>query len=297
MPEPARQGISAIDRHQTGFAMFRAVPASIWLSALFLILIAAAGVLAPAVAPFGIDEQNLGGRLQPPAFAGGSAAHILGTDELGRDIFSRLLHSIRISLVTALLGTVTAAVIGATIGAIAASRRGIIGSALMGLVDVQASLPFFILAIAVFAFFGNSLPILVIVVGLNGWEVHARVARGLVLAEQAKDYVEAVRLQGAGPLHIFARHLLPNIAGVLFVKMTLSFPGTILLESGLSFLGLGVQPPLTSLGLMVGTGREYLLLAPWLAIIPGLVICLTTLSVSLLGDWIRDRFDPKLRNH
>lgn len=295
MPEPTSHGASVADRPEAGFTVLRAVPPSIWLSAGFLVLIAGAGILASSLAPFGIDEQNLGARLQAPAFAGGPAAHVLGTDELGRDILSRLLHSIRTSLVTALLGTVTAAAIGSAIGAIAAMRGSAIGGVLMGLVDVQASLPFFILAIAVFAFFGNSLLILVIVIGLNGWEVYARVARGLVLAERSKDYAEAVRLQGAGPLHILARHLLPNIAGVLFVKMTLSFPGTILLESGLSFLGLGVQPPLTSLGLMVGTGREYLLLAPWLAIIPGLVICLTTLSVSLLGDWARDRLDPKLR--
>lgn len=294
MPDPAIRSVPAAGR-TVDLGAFRAVPLSIWLAGAFLVLISAAGMFAPVLAPFGLDEQNLAMRLAPPAFAGGLPAHLLGTDELGRDILSRLLFSIRTSLVTALLGTVSAALIGSAIGSLAALRGGALGSALMGLVDVQASLPFFILAIAVFAFFGNSLLILVIVIGLNGWEVYARVARGLVLAEHSKDYAEAVRLQGAPPLHIFTRHILPNIAGILFVKMTLSFPGTILLESGLSFLGLGVQPPLTSLGLMVGTGREYLLLAPWLALIPGLVICFTTLSVSLLGDWARDRLDPKLR--
>ncbi len=269
------------------------MPLSMRLCALFLLAVILMGLFGPVLAPFGYDDQNLALRLRPPVGLGGDWSHILGTDELGRDILSRLLYSIRISLLSALCGTLAAAVIGTTIGSIAALRKGLVDDVLMMVVDIQASIPFFILAIASFAFFGNSLVVFAVIMSLNGWDVYARVSRGLALGESAKDYVTAVRLLGASPLRIYLKHLLPNMLGILFVKMTLNFPGSILLESGLSFLGLGVQAPLSSLGLMVGTGREYLLFAWWVAVIPGCVIFLTTLSVSLLGDWLRDHIDPK----
>ncbi|MDX0661228.1 ABC transporter permease subunit [Sinorhizobium medicae] len=271
----------------------KSMPLSIRIAGCFLATVVAAGLFGPFLAPYGFDDQNLVLRLRPPIGLGGSSAHLLGTDELGRDILSRLLYSIRISLLSALCGTIVAAIIGTTIGSVAALRKGVVGDTLMMLVDIQASIPFFILAIAIFAFFGNSMVVFAVIMSLNGWEVYARVSRGLTLVEQAKDYVLAVRLLGAPRARIYLKHILPNILGVLFVKMTLNFPGSILLESGLSFLGLGVQPPLTSLGLMVGTGREFLLFAWWVAVIPGIVIFLTTLCVSLLGDWLRDWIDPK----
>jgi peptide/nickel transport system permease protein len=272
------------------------MPIAIMIALSFLGFVAALGLLADVLAPFGYDEQNLALRLQPPAFLGGPAEHWLGTDEIGRDVLSRLLFSIRMSLTTALVGTVVAACIGTVIGFVAARFGGLVDEALMMLVDAQASMPFFILALAALAFLGNSLLLFCLLLGLHGWEVYARVVRGLVLATQSLPHVEAVRLLGAGPLRLYGRHVLPSIAGVLVVKLTLNFPGTILLESGLSFLGLGVQPPLTSLGLMLGAGREYLLFAWWIAIVPGATIFLTTLSVSLVGDWLRDRLDPRLRH-
>jgi peptide/nickel transport system permease protein len=147
----------------------------------------------------------------------------------------------------------------------------------------------------VLAFFGNSLLLLIALMGLFGWERDARIARGLAISASAQGYASAVRQLGASPMRVYLRHILPNIASTLIVSMTLVFPEVILLESSLSFLGLGVQPPMTSLGNMVGYGREYITRAPWIMLTPSLTIVFTTLAVSMLGDWLRDRLDPTLR--
>ena len=270
-------------------------PPLILASFAFLLFVALTGLFAGSLAPYGYDDQNLALRLQPPSFAGGPSGHWLGTDDLGRDILSRTLFSIRISLATALIGTILAACIGTFVGFVAARFGRWVDEALMMVVDAQASIPFLIIALAALAFFGNSFLLFALLLGLNGWESYARVARGLALSTQSLPHIEAIRLLGARPWRIYVRHILPAVAGILVVKITLNFPGTILLESGLSFLGLGVQPPLTSLGLMLGAGREFLLFAWWVAVVPGLTIFLTTLSVSMIGDWLRDRLDPRLR--
>jgi peptide/nickel transport system permease protein len=286
---------AAVAADQQPRAAWRRPPLAICAAITVLATVALAGIFAGVLAPFGYDDQNLALRLAPPAFLGGPAEHWLGTDELGRDMLSRLLFSIRLSLATALVGTLMAAVIGTLVGFLAAHFGGLVDEALMMIVDAQASVPFIILALAALAFFGNSFLLFALLLGLNGWETYARVARGLILSTLSLPYVEALRLLGAGSLRLHARHVFPAILGVLIVKATINFPGTILLESGLSFLGLGVQPPLTSLGLMLGTGREYMLFAWWVAVVPGTAIFLTTLSVTLLGDWLRDRLDPRLR--
>jgi peptide/nickel transport system permease protein len=156
-------------------------------------------------------------------------------------------------------------------------------------------MPFLIMALAVLAFFGNSLPLLIGLMGLFGWERYARIARGLAISANAQGYAAAVRQLGATPTRIYLRHILPNIASTLIVSTTLVFPEVILMESGLSFLGLGVQPPMTSLGNMVGYGREYLTRAPWIMLAPATTIVVTTLAVSVIGDWLRDRLDPTLQ--
>jgi peptide/nickel transport system permease protein len=164
----------------------------------------------------------------------------------------------------------------------------------LALVDFSASIPFLVLALAVLAFFGNSVVLFVCLLGLHAWERYARIARGLAISGSAQGYAAAVRQLGASPMRLYGRHVLPNIASTLIVSMTLAFPEIILLESGLSFLGLGVQPPATSLGNMVGYGSEYLTSAPWIMLAPAVVITVTTLCVSILGDWLRDRLDPTL---
>ncbi|SDB72531.1 ABC transporter permease [Belnapia rosea] len=248
-------------------------------------------VLADAVAPYAYTALDLRNRLAAP---GATWLHPLGTDELGRDVLSRLIFSIRMSLLIAFGATIIGALIGTALGVLAAHFRGFVEQVVMALVDFSASLPFLILALAVLAFFGNSLTLFICLLGLHAWERYARIARGLVISAGAQGYAAAVRQLGASPWRIYGRHVLPNIASTLIVSMTLAFPEIILLESGLSFLGLGVQPPETSLGAMVGYGREYLTRAPWILLSPAVVIVLTTFSVSVLGDWLRDRLDPTL---
>ncbi|MBR0650216.1 ABC transporter permease [Roseomonas terrae] len=261
-----------------------------WLSLMLLTAFA-----ADLVAPYPYTALDLRNRLSPPVFMGGTWLHPLGTDELGRDVLSRLIVSIRMSLLIAFGATAIGAILGVTLGFLAAHFRGAAEQAVLALVDFQASMPFLILALAVLAFFGNSLPLFICLLGLHGWERYARIARGLAVSASSQGYAAAVVQLGASPWRVYTRHVLPNIASTLIVSMTLAFPEIILLESGLSFLGLGVQPPLTSLGNMVGYGREYLTRAPWILLAPSCVIVLTTLSVSLLGDWLRDRLDPTLR--
>ena len=273
----------------------RGAPWAIGLSVGWLALAVLLAIGADWIGPFSPTRQSLLLRLKPPSFTGGPAGHWLGTDHLGRDVFSRLLAAMRVSLLIALFGTWIGALLGTVLGVVAAHFRGVVGGAVMALVDFQASMPFLIIALAVLAFLGNSFVLFVFVVGLHGWEVYARITRGQVLAASARGFAGAIRDLGAHPLRLYGRHVLPNIAGVLIVQVTLSFPETILLETSLSFLGLGVQPPRASLGLMLGEGRNYLLSAPWIGLPAGIVIFLTTLAMSLVGDWVRDRLDPRLR--
>jgi peptide/nickel transport system permease protein len=250
---------------------------------------------ADLLAPYSYSALDLRARLSPPVLMGGSWTHPLGTDELGRDVLSRAIMSIRMSLLIALFGTAIAATLGTSLGFLAAHFRGRVESLVLMLIDFQASMPFLIIALAVLAFFGNSLTLFIALMGFHSWERYARIARGLTLAAGEQGYATAIRQLGATPWRIYAHHILPNIASTLIVSMTLTFPEAILMESGLSFLGLGVQPPLTSLGNMVGYGREYLTRAPWIMLSPSLIIVLTTLSISIVGDWLRDRLDPTLR--
>jgi len=273
----------------------RGWPFGVVLSLAWLALMVLTAAGADLLAPYGITAIDLRARLAPPVYFGGSWAHPLGTDELGRDVLSRLLMSIRMSLLIAFFGTLISATLGTLLGLVAAHFRGKIESIVLAMIDFQASMPFMIIALAVLAFMGNSLPLFIALMGFHGWERYARITRGLTLAANEQGYAGAVRQLGAGPLRVYGGHILPNIASTLIVSMTLTFPEAILLESGLSFLGLGIQPPLTSLGNMVGYGREYITRAPWIMLAPSLAIMLTTLSISLVGDWLRDRLDPTLR--
>ncbi|MXQ10744.1 ABC transporter permease [Microvirga makkahensis] len=267
------------------------VPFLVILSLLWLSLMILVALLTDWVRPYPVTKMDLSARLAVP----GTPGHWLGTDELGRDVLSRLMQSIRVSLVIAFGATALSAVFGTTLGFLAARFRGIVEHLVLTLADFQAALPFMILALSVLAFFGSSLTLLVFLMGFYGWERYARIARGLAISAGAQGYAAAVVQLGATPARIYLKHILPNVASTLIVSMTLTFPEIILMESGLSFLGLGVQPPETSLGNMVGFGREYLTRAPWIMLAPALVVMLTTLSISLAGDWLRDRLDPTVR--
>jgi peptide/nickel transport system permease protein len=268
-------------------------PTVIVLALAWVALIVVIVVFANQLAPNNYQAMDLRARLAAPSFS--NWKHLLGTDELGRDVLSRLLASIRVSILVALAGSLIGSTIGTTLGFLAAHFRGWFDDAVMMLVDAQAAIPFIIVALTVIAFFGDTLPLFIVVVGLYGWQTYARLARGMSMSVTRRGYITAVVALGARPLRVYLRHVLPNIAGVLIVNATIGFPEVILLESALSFLGLGIQPPLSSLGNMLSYGRSYLTSAWWIAVLPGVVLSVTTLAVSLIGDWVRDRLDPMTR--
>lgn len=274
---------------------FRSMPFSVCLGACWMALMFAAAIAAPWLAPYGYAEQQPLLRLKPPALFGYETPFWLGSDHLGRDVLSRVIYAIRLSIVIAVAGTLIGACIGTAIGMLAARLRGWWEEALMMLVDVQASLPFMIFALTIVAFFGNNFWLLVIIVGLAGWERYARLVRGLVVEAETTGYAAALRAVGADSWRIYRHHILRNITGALLVQMTLNFPETIMIETGLSFLGLGVQPPLTSLGLLISESRNYIAIAWWIALAPSIVAAFTTLSVCVVGDWLRDVSDVRLR--
>jgi len=268
------------------------MPASIWLCGVWIAAVVVVGATAHWIAPYDYLQQAPLSRFAPP---GALPGHLLGTDYLGRDLLSNILVATQTSLMIALLGSVICAIIGTSLGFLAAHFGGWVDNVIMGFADAKASIPFIIIALGVLAFFGSSPLLFVFLVGVASFERYARLTRGLVLSANQEGYAEAARIVGVPPLRIYLRHILPNIAGPLIVQLTVNFPDIILLESGLSFLGLGIQPPATSLGLMVADGRNYLAIAWWLTALPGLIIVFTTLSISLLGDYLRDRFDARLR--
>lgn len=293
---PNTVSASAASRGRAIARFRRKYPLLVVMAGGFIVFALFITLFADWLAPYHYTSQDLVNRLKPPSFLGGPEQYLLGTDELGRDILSRLIYATRFSMFVAIVGTTIGAILGTFLGFIAAHYRGWVEETLMMLVDAQASLPFMLIALAVLAFLGNNLTLFILVMGIHGWEAYARLTRGMVISASTMGYAVAVKSLGARPTTIYLRHILPNIASVLIVQFTLFFPATILLESSLSFLGLGIQPPLTSLGQMLGAGRRHLMFAWWIAVLPGTMIFLTTLSVSIVGDWLRDRLDPTLRN-
>lgn len=258
------------------------------LFALVLIVAASAHFLAP----FDPDAQKLLARLKPP---GANAAHLLGTDQLGRDLLSRSLYGLQLTMAIALIGSLISLVLGTTLGIVAGYARGWFGGFIMAVVDIQLAIPFTLIALVVIAVFGNSLPVLIITIGLAGWEVYARVVRAQVLAVSRMPFVEAAVSAGASHGRILLKHILPNIVSPIIVVWTMTFSALILAESSLSFLGLGVQPPTATLGSMVGLGRDYLASSPWIALVPAIAIMFVSLQVLLIGDWLRDALDVRLK--
>ena len=257
-----------------------------------ILLVAVFGTLLTDNGP---SQQDLLARLKPPGLLGGPEAYPLGTDRIGRDMIARLVAGLRMSLSVALAGTLIGAIFGIFVGFVAAHFRGLVEEALMMVVDFQASLPFILIALTLLAFFGNSMTLFILLMGMFGWETYARLARGIVLSAAAQPYARAVVSLGAGPWRLYLRHVLPNVASALIVQLTLTFPQIILLETSLSFLGLGIQPPNASLGQILGEGRDYLSTAWWISVWPGVLIFTITLSMSILGDALRDRLDPMLK--
>ncbi|HEY8600626.1 MAG TPA: ABC transporter permease [Thermomicrobiales bacterium] len=263
----------------------------------FLLLLTLASIFAPLIAPHDPLRQALSMRNRPPAWiSGGSVDHLLGTDNLGYDIFSRLLYGARISLAIGVIATIIGALLGTALGLIAGFFRGPTEWVIMLAVDAQLATPFLVIAIATIAAFGKGLPILIVLAGVSGWMGFARACRSSVLSLRERDFVAAARALGATDWRILAHHILPNLWSIILVIVTIDLRRVILFEASLSFLGLGVQPPQPSWGSMIDKGREYLGTAWWISIFPGLALMLTILAVSLIGDWLRDALDPTLRN-
>ena len=268
------------------------IPLNVKLAFVFIALFVLFAIFGHLLTPHGFRETSLFARLRPP----GTESYPLGTDARGRDLLARLVTGAQITLVVAIVGTVIGAVLGSLLGILAAASRGKTEAIIVAAVDVQASLPIIILALFMLAMFDNSFVLFLLLVGLNGWEVYARLMRGATLQAKEFGYVIAVRALGASPMRIYLRHILPNILNIALVQFTVNLPLTVLLETALSFLGLGVQPPLTSLGQIMSEGRDRLMTAWWLTLLPGAIIFCLALSVSMIGDWLRDQFDPTLRN-
>lgn len=301
MTSPAPSGLGAWLRAPVPASAFQARIQQLWLqwrrlrgnvSALFglavILVILLAALLAPWLATHDIFEQNLAQRLLPP-----SAEHWLGTDELGRDVYSRLIHGARITLYIALLTTVIVAPIGLLVGTTAGYLGGWVDTVLMRIVDVFLAFPNLILALAFAAALGPGIQNAIIAISLASWPPIARLARAETLTIRQHDYIAAVRLQGASKLRIIFGHVMPMCIPSVVVRVTLNMAAIILTAAGLGFLGLGAQPPSPEWGTMLSSGREFVMTSWWIAAIPGSAILLTSLAFNLFGDGLRDILDPR----
>ena len=248
-------------------------------------------IVGPALAPYDYAKQVLRDTLLPPLTRG----HLLGTDELGRDLLSRLLLGIRISMAVGLGTTAIALVIGTIVGMLAGYYRGWVDRILNGLVELVWGFPLILIAVLLIGAIGPGLVGVVIAVGFVNWAGFARIVRGEVFALREKEFVSAARALGKSDLNIMVRHLLPNVVGSALVMGSYYIAIAIIAEAGLSFIGMGAQPPLPSLGQMINEGSGYMLLNHWLSTIPGLVIVLLVLGLNVLGDGLRDVLDPRLK--
>lgn len=250
-------------------------------------------LFAPLLAPYDPAAQDIISRLKPPAWLdGGSWAHVLGTDHLGRDVLSRLLHGSRISLFVGFATVAVAGSFGVLMGLISGYAGGRTDQWITGITDTQVAFPGLLLALMILAVIGPSMTTVIVVLALNGWMVYARLTRSVVLGLRQTAFVEAAELLGCRTHRILLRHLLPNLAAPLLTIGTLEFARIVLAEAALSFLGLGVQPPATSWGLDVAQGKDYMFRAWWLVTMPGLAIAFTVLAINLIASWLRVTTDP-----
>jgi len=259
-------------------------------------VVALTAVGAPLISPFDPIEQDLGDlRLKAPGFRdAGGRVHPLGTDHLGRDLLARVIHGARPALLVGFAAVAISGLIGMAAGLISGYFGGRTDDVLMRLADIQLAFPFILLAIAVIGVLGPSLKTIIIVIGVSSWVVYARIVRGAVLTLREREFVQAARALGGGDVRILLRHVLPNAFTPWLVVATLDMARVIVIESALSFLGLGVQPPTPTWGGMLADGRVYISTAWWLATFPGLAILVTVLGINLFGDGLRDTLDPRL---
>ncbi len=255
---------------------------------IFLLAMIVICIFAPFVSPYGYEEQDLRLGASAPSFA-----HWLGTDSFGRDMLTRILYGGRVSLMVGFIATSVALVIGVTYGAVAGYAGGKIDALMMRLVDILYALPFMIFIVLLMVIFGRNLLLLFLAIGAVEWLIMARIVRGQVQSLRQQEFIEAAISLGLSHMAIIRKHLIPNALGPIIVYTTLTIPNVMLLEAFLSFLGLGIQPPQSSWGLLISYGVESMEEYPWLLIFPGLALTLTLFSLNFLGDGLRDALDPK----
>ena len=274
------------------FAEFRRWP---YIPAAILAVLVFAAVAAPIISPYSPVKGDLRARSKPPIGFGGTAEHILGTDNQGRDILSRIIHGARVSLSFAAVTMLLSVALGAVIGSISGYFGGHVDEALMRLVDLQNAIPFILAALVAVSVFGASFFTLLLIIAIFSWGTTARQIRGEILQLKQMDYVALARIAGASSPRIIIKHLLPSVTNTLIVVATLGTGQIILTEATLSFLGVGIPPPKPAWGSMVAFGRNYIDTDWWIAVIPGVAIAVVVVSLNFLGDWLRDYFDPRLR--
>ncbi len=254
-------------------------------------------IFASLLAPFDPLAQDLNKRLYPPVWqTGGSSAHLLGTDPLGRDLLSRMIFGSQISLFVGIATVAIGSTLGVLAGLIAGYRGGVWDNLIMRAIDLQLAFPSLILAIAVMALLGPGLRNTILVLSITNWVLYARIVRGETLSLRSREFVEAARVIGVSEWRILVRHILPNVVSVVTVVATFSVAQVVLAEASLSFLGIGVPPPTPTWGGMLSEGRDYVSTAWWISTLPGLAIMLALMGINLFGDWLRDVLDPRLAN-
>lgn len=267
-----------------------------YIPVLILLLFAVVAVFAPWLAPHPPTQVNLAASFLPPVWQGGTTEHLLGTDKLGRDILSRIMHGASISLLVIAVAIIASGIIGVVAGMLAAYRRGWTESIVMRLVDVKLSTPTVLLALLFSVVWGPSLTNLLAVIIITLWALYARQIHAETLSVKEREYVQAARLLGASDLRILFVHLLPNLMSSIVVLATLQIATVVLMEAALSFLGVGIPPPTPAWGLMISDGRDVLVRAWWVSAMPGLALSMVIFSANMVGDWLRDYYDPTLRN-
>jgi len=265
------------------------------IPAVVLSLLVIMAIFAPLLSPYDPLQTSLSARLQPPAFAGGTTAHLLGTDKLGRDVLSRIIYGARVSLSVSLLVILITATIGTILGIVGGYLGGVSDGFLMRFTDVSLAFPGILIALLLAVTMGPSFTTVVLAICLLGWAPYSRLIRGEVLKLRNADFVLQARIIGCSPLRIMATHIFPNVINPLLILATLSVGLIILIESALSYLGAGIPPPTPTWGSMVSDGRGLIDTAWWISFFPGLAIGAVVLSANYLGDWLRDRLDPRLR--